>query len=94
MKLDYLERLHAEFEDSSLNSMAVREIIRWAKKYVMTTDNGRRMTTTDTTGKMSSLSGEREMTGPIQYYKVNLEVVLGQSRIVPGKFSITAWSIQ
>ena len=28
MKLDYLERLHAEFEDSSLNSMAVREIIR------------------------------------------------------------------
>ena len=28
MKLDYLERLHAEFEDSSLNSMAVRQIIR------------------------------------------------------------------
>ena len=32
MKLDYLEMLHAEFEVSSLNSMAVREIIRWAKK--------------------------------------------------------------
>merc|ERR1711970_783013 len=28
MKLDYLEMLHAEFEVSSLNSMAVREIIR------------------------------------------------------------------
>ena len=28
MKLDYLEMLHAEFELSSSNSMAVREIIR------------------------------------------------------------------
>ena len=28
MKLDYLEMLHAEFEVSSLNSMALREIIR------------------------------------------------------------------
>ena len=28
MKLYYLEMLHAEFEVSSLNSMAVREIIR------------------------------------------------------------------
>ena len=37
MKLDYLEMLHAEFEVSSLNSMAVREIIRWAKKIC---DNG------------------------------------------------------
>ena len=43
MKLDYLEMLHAEFEVSSLNSMAVREIIRWAKKICdgqqRTTDN-------------------------------------------------------
>ena len=45
MKLDYLEMLHAEFEVSSLNSMAVREIIRWAKK--ICDNNNRRTTTTD-----------------------------------------------
>ena len=66
MKLDYLEMLHAEFEVSSLNSMAVREIIRWAKKICdgRTTDNGQQQqrTTTDATGKLnSSLSREREL---------------------------------
>ena len=46
MKLDYLEMLHTEFEVSSSNSMAVREIIRWAKKdWTTTTDNGRTTTT-------------------------------------------------
>ena len=58
MKLDYLERLHAEFEDSSLNSMAVREIIRWEKKIC---DDGQQQRT-DATGKLnSSLSREREL---------------------------------
>ena len=62
MKLDYLEMLHTEFEVSSSNSMAVREIIRWAKKRLdgqRTDNNGR---TTDGTGKLnSSLSREREL---------------------------------
>jgi len=39
MKLDYLEMLHAEFEVSSLNSMAVREIIRWANWTVRSLEN-------------------------------------------------------
>ena len=34
MKLDYLEMLHAEFEVSILNSMAVREIIRLDYKQI------------------------------------------------------------
>ena len=56
MKLDYLELLHAEFEVSSLNSLAVRDIIRWAKKIC---DNRQQ---TDATGKLnSSLSREREL---------------------------------
>ena len=60
MKLDYLEMLHAEFEVSSLNSMAVREIIRWAKK--ICDNNNNRQQQTDATGKLnSSLSREREL---------------------------------
>ena len=47
MKLDYLEMLHAEFEVSSLNSMAVREIIRWAKKIC----DGQRTTTDNNNGR-------------------------------------------
>ena len=31
MKLDYLEMLHAEFEVSRLNSMAVREILGYVR---------------------------------------------------------------
>ena len=37
MKLDYLEMLHADFEVSSLNSMAVGEIIRLDYKQIRKT---------------------------------------------------------
>ena len=43
MKLDYLERLHAEFEVSSLNSMAVREIIRLDYKQIRNIRKTRRL---------------------------------------------------
>ena len=43
MKLDYLEMLHAEFEVSSLNSMAVREIIRLDYKQIRKTRKTRRL---------------------------------------------------
>ena len=67
MKLDYLEMLHAEFEVSSLNSMALREILRWAKKICDNNGQQQRTTTTDATGKLNtSLSRERELTSPMQ----------------------------
>ena len=43
MKLDYLEMLHAEFEVSSLNSMAVREIIRLDYKQIRKIRKTRRL---------------------------------------------------
>ena len=43
MKLDYLEMLHAEFEVSSSNSMAVREIIRWEKNKIRKIRNIRKI---------------------------------------------------
>ena len=48
MKLEYLKMLHTEFEVSSSNSMAVREIIGGAKKD--RTDNGQ----TYDTGKLNT----------------------------------------
>ena len=43
MKLDYLEMLHAKFEVSSLNSMAVREIIRLDQKQIRKIRNTKRL---------------------------------------------------
>ena len=43
MKLNYLEMLHAEFEVSSLNSMAVREIIRLDYKQIRKIRKTRRL---------------------------------------------------
>ena len=51
MKLDYLEMLHSEFEVSSSNSMAMREVLRWTSKI---SDANRQQQQTDRHGHPNS----------------------------------------